>query len=177
MADDIDDLLDEVENKFCSKKKISSTSKSRKKPVADDELNKMIDDICEVPTEMEDKLMTKRQDSTQSIRDTERKKCYPVYLGGTSSQDGIATSLSKRSCNALRCTSCDFKVSVFDNLEWSPDTDYLFLRNNAPDFQKLKSGLLSRTGSRAYCCQCSWRSVEALMPLQDPQLRWVCGKH
>jgi hypothetical protein len=46
----------------------------------------------------------------------------------------------------LRCTSCDFKVASFDDFDWDSSTDYLFLRNNAPDFERLKSNLSRRKG-------------------------------
>ena len=47
-----------------------------------------------------------------------------------------------------------------------------------PEFHKLKTKLVKKKGSRAYACQCSWRTVEELTDLQaDHQLRWVCGKH
>ena len=33
-------------------------------------------------------------------------------------------------------------------------------------------------GSRAYACQCSWRSVSKIQNIEsDSELRWVCGKH
>ena len=51
-----------------------------------------------------------------------------------------------RTCNKLRCTSCDFNVVIYDDFEWQKDCDYLFFRNNVPDFQKLKSKLISRRG-------------------------------
>lgn len=33
-----------------------------------------------------------------------------------------------RSCDQLRCTSCDFRVLMFDDCEWDSSCDYLFLR-------------------------------------------------
>lgn len=51
-----------------------------------------------------------------------------------------------RSCDTLRCTSCDFKVASFDDFDWESSTDYLFLRNNAPDFDRLKSKLTRKKG-------------------------------
>jgi len=33
-------------------------------------------------------------------------------------------------------------------------------------------------GSRAYACQCTWRSVVDILDVEsDPKLKWVCGKH
>ena len=56
-----------------------------------------------------------------------------------------------RTCDQLRCTDCDFKVSTFDNFQWKKDTDYLFLRNNMPEFDRLKSKLTPRKGADAFC--------------------------
>ena len=33
------------------------------------------------------------------------------------------------------------------------------------------------SGQRAYCCQCSWRTIKDITKLDDPQLKWHCGKH
>lgn len=46
-----------------------------------------------------------------------------------------------RSCNSLRCTSCDFNVVSYKNYAWTEATDYLFLRNNYPDDDKLMTNL------------------------------------
>lgn len=46
-----------------------------------------------------------------------------------------------RKCDNLRCTKCDFRVIWFDNYAWSPTVNYIFLRNNVPDFFKLQEKL------------------------------------
>ena len=46
-----------------------------------------------------------------------------------------------RACDRLRCTSCDFHITIFDDQSWREETDYLFLRNNHPDRNKLKRNL------------------------------------
>uniref|UniRef100_A0A8C6T2R1 Cilia- and flagella-associated protein 418 n=1 Tax=Neogobius melanostomus TaxID=47308 RepID=A0A8C6T2R1_9GOBI len=108
-------------------------------------------------------------------------RCCPVFIGGSSVQTGIGTATSKRSCDQLRCTSCDFSVLTFDDCEWDSGCDYLFFRNNVPERPKLQSKLRRRRAFRAYCCQCSWTSVSELTELMlmlTPPLRWVCaGKH
>ena len=70
-------------------------------------------------------------------------------------------------------------VQMFDHYRWSPDTDYLFLRNNMPDFSKLQSRLLSRRSSRAYACQCQWTNAQEMEPLTgDLKRLWHCaGRH
>ena len=63
-----------------------------------------------------------------------------------------------RACDRLRCTGCDFKVCLFDNYKWHSDTNYLFLRNNVPDFAKLKSKLSPSKGKpiwSAWLLSCS----------------------
>uniref|UniRef100_A0A3Q2DCQ4 Cilia- and flagella-associated protein 418 n=1 Tax=Cyprinodon variegatus TaxID=28743 RepID=A0A3Q2DCQ4_CYPVA len=105
-------------------------------------------------------------------------RCCPVFIGGSSVTNGVGTATSKRSCDQLRCISCDFRVLMFDDSEWDASCDYLFLRNNMPDRHKLRAKLKKRKGLRAYACQCNWFSSSEAMDLRDqPQLRWVCGKH
>ncbi|KFO86038.1 Protein C8orf37, partial [Buceros rhinoceros silvestris] len=104
--------------------------------------------------------------------------CCPVYLGGSASPYGVGTNISKRTCDQLRCTACDFHVSHFNDYIWDQSCDYLFFRNNMPELSKLRAKMIKKKGARAYACQCSWRSIDELTDLQtDQQLRWVCGKH
>ncbi|XP_042320392.1 protein C8orf37 homolog [Sceloporus undulatus] len=106
------------------------------------------------------------------------KRCCPVYLGGSAAPYGIGTSISQRTCDQLRCTACDFRVSHYDDYQWDKSCDYLFFRNNMPEFSKLRRKMLIKKGARAYACQCTWRSVDQLTDLStDRQLRWVCSKH
>lgn len=177
MAEDIDDLLEEVETKFLTKDKKQSRSKSNRKEKRDNEydIDDLLDDIKVEPIP-KTSVASVSKDSTD-FRPASGKKCFPVYLGGSSCSQGMANSFSQRACDKLRCTSCDFKVCSFDNFEWHSETDYLFLRNNVPDFHRLKSNLTPKNGCRAYCCQCSHRSIKDLTQLSDPQLKWVCGKH
>lgn len=103
-----------------------------------------------------------------------------------------------RSCDQLRCTSCDFHVIWFDDRIWHSRSDYLFFRNNVPDHEKLKKYLIRKkglrglslkkselitffsniSGYRAYACQCSWQSTVGVVDLSTlANLKWVCGKH
>ncbi|XP_002739042.1 cilia- and flagella-associated protein 418-like [Saccoglossus kowalevskii] len=189
MDDDIDDLLDEVETKFCAnsprksnKDTRNTTSNTRKRSGTkkssgfDEDLDAMIDDICDVPEPLE-KIEIKRERST-SLNSNQQMKCFPVYIGGSKIPQGLGTTMSQRSCDKLRCTDCDFKVVMYDNFEWHPSCDYLFLRNNVPDFKKLSAKLNKKKGYRAYACQCKWRSVREFVDLQkETDLKWVCGKH
>uniref|UniRef100_A0A673IYY2 Cilia- and flagella-associated protein 418 n=1 Tax=Sinocyclocheilus rhinocerous TaxID=307959 RepID=A0A673IYY2_9TELE len=155
MADDLDDLLDEVESKFCC-----STSASKQSTYA----LKQTDQKCANP---EDKKQSRKQRCKKVQHDNDdidamlqeildedyqpitfhetltfsANRCCPVFLGGSSVPHGVGTSVSQRACNHLRCTSCDFSVIMFEDHEWDSSCDYLFFRNNMPDYHKLKAKL------------------------------------
>ncbi|GFY75239.1 protein C8orf37 homolog [Trichonephila inaurata madagascariensis] len=81
-------------------------------------------------------------------------------------------------CDSLRCTSCDFKVSIFRDFAWDPSTNYLFLRNNMPDFEKVRSKLKVKRGWCAYGCQCHAMSVNVFMEMKKAShVKWVCAGH
>ncbi|KAL4617145.1 hypothetical protein GN956_G22222 [Arapaima gigas] len=204
MADDLDELLDEVESKFCrgspatgrvrdggrpsgssqeprgrgrtERAKEGSPGESADPGDIDALLEDILDDTCGSFSLASPKQAKK--DHRSSMLPPANKKCCPVFLAGTSVACGVGTGASQRACDRLRCTSCDFRVATFDDCEWDPSCDYLFFRNNMPGGEKLQAKLRRRRGARAYACQCSWRSV--LQPcdlLLQPQLKWVCGKH
>ncbi|XP_066122110.1 cilia- and flagella-associated protein 418 isoform X1 [Saccopteryx bilineata] len=207
MAKELDELLDEVESKFCrldpeslglaerpkgcgsgilsndqngAKKKENLRSTERFKK--EDDLDGLISEIFEEPSfdKKSFKLKSKSSGNT-SVRASIQvlgKSCSPVYLGGSTAPCGIGTTTSRRVCDHLRCIACDFWVVSYDDYMWDKSCDYLFFRNNMPEFHKLKTKLVKKKGARAYACQCSWRTIEELTDLQsDHQLRWVCGKH
>ncbi|XP_046944915.1 cilia- and flagella-associated protein 418 isoform X2 [Lynx rufus] len=175
MAEDLDELLDEVESKFCrpdplrlgmverprgcvggilsndrnqaeAKENLRSTETFAK----EDDLDSLISEIFEEPNfdKKPFKLKSKSSGNT-SVRAPIQglgKSCSPVYLGGSTAPCGIGTNTSQR--------------------------------NNMPEFHKLRTKLVKKKGTRAYACQCSWRTIEELTDLQtEHQLRWVCGKH
>ncbi|KAL0984853.1 hypothetical protein UPYG_G00149470 [Umbra pygmaea] len=204
MADDLDDLLDEVETKFCRNisltpqrpsdmstdgKCLTQRRRNMKECNTDVTLRKIdsedidalledlpVDDFDSFelnPGQFSGKSKAEKQSLPQST-----KKCCPLFLGGSSISNGLGTAVSQRSCDQLRCISCDFRVAMFDDHEWDPSCDYLFFRNNMPDRQKLRVKLKRRRGYRAYSCQCSWYSARDLTHLtEQPKLKWVCGKH
>ncbi|XP_028985334.1 cilia- and flagella-associated protein 418 [Betta splendens] len=201
--DDLDELLDDIEKRFChdvcvvssssgdsnkagkSVKDKDGHSKSRTTTTnADLTLSSVTKDIDALLEELlEDdfahsmELKTK-QVERKPLSQSGGRKCCPVFVGGSFVTNGVGTSASKRSCDRLRCTSCDFQVLSFDDCEWDPSSDYLFFRNNVPDRQKLRAKLNKRRGSRAYACQCAWFSSSEPTDLRaQHQLRWVCGKH
>ncbi|KAI9357674.1 retinal maintenance-domain-containing protein [Zopfochytrium polystomum] len=116
-----------------------------------------------------------------------KRKCSPVCIGGTQDEVGITAATPTtaarfwRTCDMIRCLSCDFRCLKFPNAMWTTRVDYMFFRNYVPDERKLASGLERKDGYQAYCCQCSWVSVNALarvnaLPNCD-KFKWVCGGH
>ncbi|RUS84182.1 hypothetical protein EGW08_008069 [Elysia chlorotica] len=192
--EDIDDLLDEVETKYVrlpgqhakneangvepkqqpTKAPVKNKKSSAIDAAIDDILDLDLDEKCQrdVPKDQPSKLSLRESASCEQTR-----RCLPVYLGGSGDRLGLGSAVNQRPCDQLRCTSCDFRVCIFDNMAWKKDTDYLFLRNNVPDFEKLKSKLIKKKGWRAYCCQCCWRNILDLAEMTDTSLKWVCGKH
>ncbi|XP_026172464.1 cilia- and flagella-associated protein 418 isoform X2 [Mastacembelus armatus] len=192
-GDDLDRLLDEVEEKFCrgvsvaapargkddgQKQNRFSTKSGQNSSSAADDIDAFLeelleDDAPELKTETKGPQVEKKLPCH-----TGGRRCFPVFVGGSFMTNGVGTATSKRSCDQLRCISCDFRVLMFDDCEWDSSCDYLFFRNNVPDRQKLRAKLKRSRGVRAYACQCSWFSCSEPTDLQDQaQLRWVCGKH
>ncbi|XP_045139870.1 cilia- and flagella-associated protein 418 isoform X2 [Echinops telfairi] len=184
MAKDLDELLDEVESKFCrpdplrpgmaQQPKGCSGTRGGDRNGAEandplrltdtfkkaDDLDSLINEIFEEPNFDKKSFKLKSKSSVG----------MPVK--------GSIQGLGKRACDRLRCIACDFRIVSYNDYMWDTSCDYLFFRNNMPEFQKLKTKLVQKKGARAYACQCSWRTIEELTDLQnDHQLRWVCGKH
>lgn len=191
MADDLDELLDEVESQLLS----GNNSKNRTGKVKlktknafshisllsntdmtkSEELEAAIEDICNMPEPPKGEV--KVADSITGIINL-KKRCHPVYLGGSSTQMGFSSKLSQRACNNIRCVACDFKISAFNDFVWDETTDYIFLRNNMPEYEKLRAKLQVKKGWRAYSCQCERCSVDSLTEIQKVIThKWVCGQH
>eukprot|EP00051_Salpingoeca_urceolata_P010291 m.125326 g.125326 ORF g.125326 m.125326 type:complete len:226 (+) comp16651_c0_seq1:1460-2137(+) len=143
----------------------------------DDILNELGDgpELRPLPNDLQ------RRKSVSDRTKTEVTKCFPALVGGTALATGQNKSgAANRACSRLHCTACDFKICTFDDCSWDADKcDYLFFRNNVPDFHKLKVNLVPTKGTRAYACQCCWRSVRETEPVASlgSDLRWVCGRH
>lgn len=62
---------------------------------------------------------------------------------------------------------------------WDKTVNYLFFRNNHPDYDKLKKSLKPCIGGAAYCCQCSWYNIKnSDNTISIPsELKWHCGGH
>lgn len=207
--DDLDELLDEVERKFCSKASVGAfgrgssnsrtfgsdgTGKSKEgsftfdhpEPLSSsvsDDIDAFLEDLLEDGGDgggegLQAQHCPKGTPVERPLPPPGGRRCCPVYLGGSATRCGVGTAAAQRSCDQLRCTTCDFLVLKFDDCRWDVSCDYLFLRNNMPERHKLRSRLKSSSGWRAYACQCSWESTEQLIQLQDrPRLTWVCGGH
>uniref|UniRef100_A0A8C7Y657 Cilia- and flagella-associated protein 418 n=1 Tax=Oryzias sinensis TaxID=183150 RepID=A0A8C7Y657_9TELE len=109
---DFDKLLDEVEKKFCCNVSVESSDPSNSSHTRRSVNNGQ----------------GKNRQETLLLYCTSR--CCPVFVGGSSVTNGVGTATSKRSCDQLRCVSCDFRVVMFDDCEWDQSCDYLFLRLN-----------------------------------------------
>lgn len=116
-------------------------------------------------------------------------KCINTVLGGSSFQLGKYSAISNwysnilyrinSICDNLRCSSCDFKVNRYIDKNWTSSVNYLFFRNNFPDYDKLKCNLRPCKGGAAYACQCSWFNVKDSDKIINipPELKWHCGGH
>ncbi|XP_056261980.1 cilia- and flagella-associated protein 418 isoform X2 [Pseudoliparis swirei] len=192
--EDLDELLDDVERRFCrGGSDATSTGSSARgtaghvtrravkpeQPISSDlaDLDALLEDFLDESGGSSLKAFPERGEKKPSSQSGGRK-CCPVFVGGSSVPSGVGTATSKRSCDQLRCTSCDFRVLTFDDCEWDASCDYLFLRNNVPDRLKLAARLKKRSGSRAFACQCSWFTATEPTDLRGRAgLRWVCGRH
>ncbi|XP_068252364.1 cilia- and flagella-associated protein 418 isoform X1 [Nyctibius grandis] len=201
MADDLDRLLDEVERRLSrlpagdaagghrhgdgeEEDKAAAEGRSAKLLISagssEEDIDDIIDEICndssfdKTPLKLKSNSASLTPESNSAVVQAYRKRCCPVYLGGSSSPYGIGTNISKRTCDQLRCTACDFRVSLFNDYIWDQSCDYLFFRNNMPELSKLRAKMVKKKGARAYACQCNWRSIDELTDLQtDQQLRHV----
>ncbi|RYG69692.1 hypothetical protein EON64_02085 [archaeon] len=108
-------------------------------------------------------------------------RCSRVVVAGSSYSRGLKASVfSKYACDCLLCVHCNFRVVHFMHSTWDGSIDYMFVRNNMPNRDKLSRKLQSAPDSVAYCCQCNWLSESKERTLvqgvtTDPQ--WVCTGH
>ena len=92
-------------------------------------------------------------------------KLWRPNWSGFNSNDGLDRYFICSICSHLRCTGCDFRIRRFNHFKWRPGTDYLFLRNNMPEFDRVRVKLASAKFSRAYACQCKFVTVKDLVDL------------
>lgn len=202
---DLDDLLDDAERMLQSSHRPAAAAPAASRPISatqatpakkavvvsapSSDVFAEVDDLLELgappaatkPTPLSrggtaTMLFARRESLDETVK-AQVAKCYPVLLGDPTIPLGLNKGDARKACSALRCTSCDFKVCMFDNVAWDDSCDYLFLRNNVPDFGKLQAKLSPTPGARAYACQCTWRSIHKLTPVRSDELKWVCGRH
>ena len=130
-------------------------------------------DVEDILTDPELNLTSPPPNQTQSSRTDslagrEKQKCGKLHIG----KRGLGT------CNNLRCYKCDCAVVVFDDFCWKENVEYIFLRNNYPDLDRLSSQLQLKPGSRAYLCQCRCLDTHAeRQALDTNKYSWFCAKH
>ena len=112
---------------------------------------------------------TRSQNKPVKSRIEPKSKCPVVMIGKPG-------SAGKRCCTNIRCSKCDCAVVQFQGYAWAGEVEYLFLRNNYPDFSRLEPQLVGRRDSFAYACQCA--SVTARNQTSvDWSLKWFCASH
>ena len=57
-----------------------------------------------------------------------QSQCWPLLVGGSLSSSGLSSLSRPRTCDRLLCLSCNLSVISVQNMAWTPDTDYMFLR-------------------------------------------------
>ena len=172
--DDIDDLLNEAET-FCLKDKKTIVGTKTEKKIIDDQVTSLLEEIDTLDTC--DKAV--RGGETKRDVDTERRhQCRPEpLLGGPMASTGVSSVASPRVCDNMLCLACNLPVIAVDNVQWDESTDYLFLRNNVPNIDKLRAKLKMKKGCRAYACQCQWRNVTDIISSRNSGVQWICRKH
>ena len=173
--DDIDDLLNDAET-FCQKdqkKKSANTKTSQHKKIIDDQVASLLEEI--------DTLDAGDRSGSGVVTKSdlgERRQCRPeTLLGGPMASSGVSAVSSPRVCDNMLCLACNLPVLAMDNVQWDETTDYLFLRNNVPNIDKLRAKLKMKKGCRAYACQCQWRNVTEIVSSRHSGVQWICRKH
>ena len=156
----LDEEVDEIPPKH------RPQSKSKKVTELPDDLDAILND----PDFQTEQRATKKP---TKLKHNLPKKCTAVYVGSND------LSIGKTSCPNIRCMKCDCGVKSFEDYEWAGEIEYLFLRNNYPDFERLQPKLKSVKGSIAYACQCNSVSTQSQRPVKSVKssLKWFCGSH
>uniref|UniRef100_A0A8D1WPY7 Cilia- and flagella-associated protein 418 n=1 Tax=Sus scrofa TaxID=9823 RepID=A0A8D1WPY7_PIG len=177
MAKDLDELLDEVESKFCGSDPLRlgiverprgcgggvlSNDRSRAeerqtlRPTEtfkkEDDLDSLINEIFEEPSFDKKHFKLKSTSSgNASVRAPTQglgKSCSPVYLGGSAVPCGIGTNTSQRACDHLRCIACDFWIVSYDDHS-------LFFRYVSEELHSVKN-VLDTILCFLWCCNAPW---------------------
>eukprot|EP00658_Telonema_sp_P-2_P085915 TRINITY_DN9903_c0_g1_i1.p1 TRINITY_DN9903_c0_g1~~TRINITY_DN9903_c0_g1_i1.p1 ORF type:complete len:213 (+),score=24.94 TRINITY_DN9903_c0_g1_i1:146-784(+) len=158
----LDDLLGELQGELDSKCTIGApvvlVSNQSVRPSATDDLDDLLSSL-DGPS-LASNSPKQRVAPVQIEHSGGKRKCSSTHLGPEESAGaGIVC------CDKLRCNRCDLKVVRFQGYAWSLGTDYLFMRYNYPDWDKLCTNLMPRKASQAYGCGCAWRSVDEVVDI------------
>ncbi|KAL5260969.1 hypothetical protein ACHWQZ_G006867 [Mnemiopsis leidyi] len=143
--------------------------KRKTKPVNDP----LADDLDSILNDPDFETDRRKSEKPTKLQRNPPKKCSVVYIGKKESP------ISQVSCPNIRCMKCDCGVVCFNDFDWDGNIEYLFLRNNYPDFERLKSRLKPVKGVFAYACQCNSVSVNKQTSVNSVKnsLKWFCGSH
>ena len=106
-------------------------------------------------------------------------KCVPVFVAH--GEEGRTVSpIRPVSCSSLRCSKCCFAIQTWEGYAWDDDVDYLFMRHNFPEWERVSAKLSQVDGTTAFACQCSWTSISSptrLKSLSSSVPGWFCSGH
>jgi hypothetical protein len=180
---DVDMLLEELDTILAPKQPVKilppamqQHRSSLPKHMTENDLDDLMSDLNPVTQRLKS---VHKSSSTSELNTMDSSlssvKCIAPHLGTSEVKEGQCTFIENRRCNHIRCTKCDFRVVSFDNQEWDESVNYLYFRNNYPETLSKKRN--SKRGSSAYCCQCSWISVDEFTRVNTGSFKWICGGH
>ncbi|XP_008846075.1 protein C8orf37 homolog isoform X2 [Nannospalax galili] len=179
MEEDLDELLDEVESKFCRLDPLRLGQGERPKGYGSGGGGTHGDDgnQAQAKENLRSTETCKKEEDLDSLineifeEPDFDKKSFQKLKSKSAGHTSVGASIQglSKSCSPVYLSGSAVPYGIGTNTSQ---------RNNMPEFHKLKTKLTAKKGARAYACQCSWRTVEELTELQaQAQLRWVCGKH
>ncbi|KAF4526291.1 hypothetical protein B566_EDAN013652 [Ephemera danica] len=188
MADDIDDFLQQVESQLFHSRSMTTHADIKRNSFraadqkADPEVTQL---LAELDHETSKSLKERRgvpklpllQTSVESPVTTREQKCFPLLLGAADSPTGLSTIPNPKTCDSLRCTSCERSIVAMPHSSWQTDVDSQFLRQAAVQPSYLSTKLDLQEGARAYACQCKCLTVAQGTQSVPETFPWMCGKH
>eukprot|EP00116_Pleurobrachia_bachei_P011628 sb/3471890/ len=175
MSDDLDKFLDNLDDFVADcaveekKNKITNSSRSSTQCVTEQD--------SEVDSILNDPDLTSPFRGSKSTPTITKNTLSGPYAKCASKCASLKIGpVSHKSCPNMRCSKCDCAIVVFDGYSWKSEVDYLFLRNNYPDFERVKSLLEKKKDARAFSCQCSHVSAVTVRPL-PADLKWFCARY
>ncbi|KAA6367558.1 MAG: hypothetical protein EZS28_036915 [Streblomastix strix] len=188
-TDDIDDFIASIAADNGNNTQISY--QSQKKQISNTEGVKQLHQPATFSTNIDKKpihtaTIQQKGENSSKVRDY----CQPTLIAGINAPRGLnLLSSVQKACDKLRCTQCDFNIVQLDGMSWKNDSQYVDFRNANTQRAALLELATTRKNSVAYCCQCSWISIEqqglfstnsTTLPTvggRGGDLHWVCGGH